>query len=346
VPLARAIWIVTTALAGISVAMMLSLVFRRWAAALGATARERRRAAMEHAMLAYLDHEVTLDQARRQIGGQLDLMCDVGFRLADMIRGDARGRLLDLMERAGAADHLIRQLGRAGHRTRVLAATNLRHFGGAAVTAALDRALDGEYADLRLAAASSLAQLGAAPPLPELVARLRIGPEEHSDLLRHVFRRLVPARIPALIDLLHADVDPTAKLYALDALAQSGDYGIIDAMTALTADPSLELRAGAFRVLAALAHPAALPAVRVGLSDPAWQVRTQAAICAGRISSPELAPLLASMLDDANWWARFRAAEALLELGPEGRATLVEASRRGAGEAARTAQIVLAEQAA
>ncbi|HVA13028.1 MAG TPA: HEAT repeat domain-containing protein [Stellaceae bacterium] len=207
-------------------------------------------------------------------------------------------------------------------------------------------ALDDRDPDIRLAAAESLAEIGALPSVAELVDKLRIGTAQHSQSLRHVFRGLARRQSGELVALLAGEAPSLAKVLALDALGRSGDYGVMAPIIAASEDADVDLRAAAFRALADLGHPAALAAVARGLADPAWEVRTQAAICVGRIGLATLLPKLVELLGDSVWWVRFRAAEALFALGETGEHAVIAASQGAPGPAARTAHLVLAERAA
>jgi HEAT repeat protein len=62
-------------------------------------------------------------------------------------------------------------------------------------------------------------------------------------------------------------------------------------------------------------------------------VRCQAATGLGAIGASDAIPALCAALSDDAWWVRFNAASALAELGPAGRAALVE--QAGSDEAQR-----------
>lgn len=339
------VWLVSLALMAASLSIMALLILRRWVFALGERRRAERRNHLEQTMLAHLDGTATIQDVRAVAGGRVPLLGEVGMQLLDLMRGDSHERLVALLSQLGVAESLLGLLKRGGRHDRIAAAVCLRYFREEAVIDALRQALDDTDPNVRLAAAASLVELGIAPSVADLVSKLRIGSGEHSQTLRQIFRGLVPKQTPALVALLTSQAAPAAKVLALDALGRSGDYEVVSAVMAMTSDAEIDLRAEAFRALATLSHPAALPAVRRGLEDPTWEVRTQAAVCAGRIGLVELIPELGHMLGDPVWWVRFRAAEALLMLGEPGREALVAASRSESEQTVRMAQIMLAERA-
>lgn len=342
-----ALWLVSLALVMVSLSVMALLILRRWVFALGERRLAERRNRLERTMLAYLDGTATMADVRAAASGRIRLLSEVGMQLLELVRGDNHERLVALLAQLGVVEGLLHLLKRGSRNDRITAVTCLRYFREEAVIGALRRTLDDIDPEVRLAAAASLVELGSAPSVAELVSKLGIGSGQHPQTLRRIFRGMVPKQTSALVALLTSQTPPATKALALDALGWSGDYGVVDAVMAMTGDPDIDLRAEAFRTLATLAHPGALPAVRRGLEDQTWEVRTQAAICAGRIGFVELVPELAHMLGDPVWWVRFRAAEALLMLGAPGREALVAAASQGHSEqASRMAQIMLAERGA
>lgn len=340
------IWTVSLLLMGLSVAVMAALILRRVALEIGEGRRRARRERTEACVLAYLHRVKTAEELWRAADARAELIGDVGSELYDLVHGELRDRLVQMLESVGVADRALRQLARGGRLARFTAASRLRRFRRPEVAAALRRALDDPDANVRRVAAASLIEIGAAPPAAELVAKLKIGAAERSTVLRRIFRGLVPAQTGALAALLDGPTSAAARVFILDALATSGDYSLLPKIVAMAEHPEIDVRAEAFRALAALAHPDCLPAVRRGLHDSAWEVVTQAAICAGRAALLDLIPDLVELLAHPMWWTRLRAAEALLAMGVSGRTALVAASERAPGPAARIAQIVLAERAA
>lgn len=341
-----AIWLASLLLMGLSVAFMTVLILRRMAFEFGADRRRTQRGRVEAGVLAYIHGQMTAEELWRVADGRAVLIGDVGAELYDLVQGELRARLVLMLESVGVAERALRALRRGGRLTRFAAASRLRRFRHPVVAEALRHALDDPDANVRRVAAASLVEIDAAPPAAELVAKLRIGTAERSSVLRRVFRGLVPAQTSALAALLDGETSAAAKVFILDALAASGDYALLPKIIAMTEHPATDVRAEAFRTLAALAHPDCLAAVRRGLRDPAWEVVTQAAICAGRAALLEVIPVLVELLAHPMWWTRHRAAEALLAMGDRGRMALVAASEWTPGPAARTAQIILAEKAA
>jgi HEAT repeat protein len=339
-----ALWQVSLAMMAMSLSIVLLLIAYRWIDARNDRHRRRRRGQIEAAIFAFLDGSADRDAVVNAAGPRVELVGEVGLELVDLVRGQDRDRLIALLDGLGVARALRRRVEHGRRLARMTAAERLRCFGDEETSAVLRRALEDRDPDVRLAAARSLAEIGALPPLAELVAKLQIGTVQHSQALRHVFRSLGRHHSAELIALLESDAPALAKVLALDALGRSGDYTAIAAIVAASADADIELRAAAFRALGDLGHPAALPAVSRGLADPDWEIRTQAAVCAGRIGFVSLLPKLVALLGDPVWWVRFRSIEALFALGEPGEHAVIAVSQGAPGPAARTAQLVLAER--
>ncbi len=344
--LLQTLWLTSLLLSGASLCVVAGLIVHRAIEHRHRKNTERRRRQIEARFLGYLDG--TFDGAQLAAAAKSDviLATEVGLSLADLVRGRDYERLIAILEAVGVGGRLRVNAAHGTRAGRVVAATRLRHFRNEASLDTLRRALDDRDAEVRLAAAQSLAEIGALPSVPELLVKLHVGTGEQSQLLRHIFRRLVHRQRGALVELLAGKPHPLAKELALDALGHSGDYTVLAPIMAASEAADIELRAAAFRALANLGHPSALPAVTRGLVDASWVVRTQAAVAAGRIGLVDLVPQLVKLMADPVWWVRFRAGEALMALGAAGEAAVVATSEGTPGPAARTAQLILTERAA
>lgn len=340
------IWVASVVLAAVSLNLMLYLIVRR----VLLNRREARQAARRERVTTLAVQYLYRDLSAREIAAALkgkdrNTLRDAVRDLRQLIRGDYRQRLIDLLDELNLIDSEIAVLKNGKANERWEAAVSLSSFRQSRVIRALQTALDDSDPDVRLAAAESLVELGAAPSVRVLLRKLEAGTRQRSHALKRLFRKLVPTATAELAELLRTDVPDLVKVWALDALGGSGDYSLLDTVCALCTHDSTEVRAATFRALAKLGHPAALPAVKKGLTDPDWEVRAQAAICAGSIGLREAIPALTSLLEDGNPWVQYRAAEALYALGPPGRGTLKEASR-GASNGSRVARTVIAEKSA
>jgi len=340
----QAIWLFSLFLAAISILGMLLLVFRRLVLTWRDALLVRRRGRLSERLLFWLA-SADADPPHIAVRDR-DILIDLVFELLRLVRGDSEAKLRGLLNDSAVLEREIAFLERGGRTARLKAAQRLAYFHDGRVAPVLRWAMKWDkQRDVRLAAASSLAELGALHDLTGFVRDLGVGTQEHSRILFFLFRKFGTEHANQLVSLLETDVPDMAKALALDALGRSGAYEAIPAIVRHLDDPSLDIRAQVLRTLADLGHPLAANAVGRGLQDEAWPVRAAAALAAGRIGLREFSGRLNALLNDEQWWVRHRAAEALYVLGGEARALLEEASRQPT-RAGRVAQMILWERAA
>ncbi len=343
------IWTAALALAAGSLACMLVLVARRaWADRRRAKRRERE-AATVRLLMDWLDGKATDEAAasavRRRPAEALGLMLDISH----LVRGDAVARLAGLAREAGAGRWALRRLRRGRAKGRITAARflgflNLSGAEPGSEVALLD-GLSDRFPKVRLAAAEALCELDRLPPAETLASRMRLDEFSPSLTLLGLLLRLAERRPDEVRALLGLPVAPRVRAYAMEALASTGDYRLLESFVAEASSAEVDARVAALRALGAMAHPAARPAVAAGLADPSWEVRVQAAHAVGRIGLTDLAPELERALDDDAWWVRYRSAEALWRLGPAGQSVL-HRERERPDRVGRIAQAILSEKAA
>jgi HEAT repeat protein len=338
------LWKGSLALAAVSLLLMAFLVARRVV-----TDRRRRRyqAHRDQMLSRLLDHlaaaEPDDDASLAANGKDARVLNEVIEHLLRSVRGEERQRLVAVVRSLGGVEEKLKRLRDGKEWERVAAAVALRHFNQPAVIMALDKALDDPDPDVRASAARALFDLDAVESAWLLIQKLVIETSVRPHAVRDIFRKLGRRFCDDLITVLQTDFE-TARIVAIDALAQSGELRVVDPLLRLISEGSKEITINVFRALALLGDPRALSAVMKGLRDPAWEVRCQAALCAGRIGAVETKGQLARLLEDPVWWVRYRSAEALHELGEQGnwilRGLSVQTTRAG-----ETAHLVLAEKA-
>jgi HEAT repeat protein len=335
------IWWLSVALAVLALLVMALLVVLRLL-----TARRERKWAARRRQLVHrlLGGELTPADELERLPS--DLVADTFVELIRLVRGGERDAFVLQAAGLGVPRHLARRLRLGSARERLLAAQSLGQFPGEDTGALLQGALADRNPQVRLAAALSLAETGHCEDIGELVGKLGLGSAEASTLAVTLFRSLSAERLDEIKGLVTAPGVPvTVRIAAIEALATTGDYSLVPAITQLAIhapDDSVELPAY-LRALGLFAHPAARPAVLDGLGRRSLAARAAAAGAAGRIGLVEFAGRLALMLDDREWWVRFRAAEALLRLGAPGVQCLRKQAREGSPRARTAAASMLAE---
>ncbi len=274
-------------------------------------------------------------------------LTDLAIEFIQLVRGTDKERFIKNAQKLGVPDRLRYRLRSASPRLRLEAAEALAEFGDPRSIQGLQAALDDSNADVRLAAALSLAAAGAAPPARELVTKLQLGTHEKSKLIVSLFRVLAKSRPEEIKELIvGGGYPPAVKAAAVEALATSGDYSLVPTIShlVLLASPKHEALPHYLRALGVLGHPAAAEALKHGLDSPEWKVRAAAAEAAGHICLLECSERLTELLGDTNWWVRFRAAQSLTRMGAEGRKLLTNVATAGEGLAREAARLTLAER--
>jgi HEAT repeat protein len=185
--------------------------------------------------------------------------------------------------------------------------------------AALRVALRHRTPEVRLAAALSLADLGMAPSVFDLVDTLHIGSEEQSRLVVELFRRLAPVDYQDILAVAADRSRPELlRLMALESLSDMRKPEVLELLEKMAAEERGDLAAQAIRHLGSLGDASAAPTIAAALKSPDWRVRVQGATAAGRLGLASLAPDLMALLGDDAWWVRHRAGEALGSLSEQG----------------------------
>ncbi len=309
---------VSVVLASCSVFAMLGLLLKR---VLGAP-RQRREAARKEALmgllLEYLDQPDSIERVKQQLQpGDFRHLNAVIEDLARVVRGEDRDRLIALLPAIGAVDAHIAALRRGRQHERRIAADSLRYFTDPTVIAALKAALVDRSQPVRLAAARSLAEIGAVDTLSQILDALADSGTSITNLI-YIVRKVAGKLAPDLRQVLQNDAPELAKALAIDSLASIGDLNLVDLIGDLDRLESDDLKVRALQALSDLGDPRAESAVTQGLADPAWPVRAAAAAGAGAIGIDRAIPSLTRLLADTQWLVRYRAAEALCRLGDRG----------------------------
>lgn len=328
------LWVLSITLAVVALAIIAMLLIARIVAGWFAGPKE---AARKYWLRALLGESGPAERISWSPGSKSQLV-ELSTELIQLVRGSDREAFVARAEQLGVPRLLRKRLGKGSPRVRVAAAEALAQFPGDESLDELTDALSDPTPDVRLSAALSLAQLGHAPPVRELIAKLGIGTREKSRLVVALFREIGRSRRNEIEELLVLpDVPAGAKAAAIESLAASGDYRMVPTVNQIVLDApqdSPELPRY-LRALADFAHPAAEPAIRKSFASPNWEARAAAARAAGRIGLRDLGSELKDLLSDPEWWVRFRAAEALAALGEPGVALLRQATTEE--EPARTA---------
>jgi HEAT repeat protein len=299
-------------LAALSVLFLVALALQR----VGLGTSERRRAELEVRLrplaLALVDEgRMPPPLAQREIS---ELSAILG-RYSRRLRGDARARIAEFFESAGAVDEQVGFLRDRRAWVRTDAAAALGAMGSDRAVPPLLAALGDPARDVRSAAAYSLGRLGALDAVEPLLAALeenRIPRAVVCSTLLEIGAEAVP-RLLRVVD----HPEPVERSTAVELVGLLGDAADGRLLVERLGDTSADVRAHAALALGRLGAADAAAAVRELLQDRIPFVRSAAAESLGLLRDDEAVEgLLAQARGDSFEPAR-AAAEALARLAPD-----------------------------
>lgn len=340
------IWIASIALSGVSLVIMAGLILHRLVeqrrSAAAALARQR----LLRALIAFSgDHDrAALETAVRRTPPRITF--DAGFEFLGLLRGESHDRIARVLVELGMPALVGAELERGDEARRIQAAEVLAHLPAQYGTDGLLRALRRDRSpEVRIAAAISLGDLGAVPPLGETLEALG-SRGQRSRRLIELFRRWPAERLDELEVCARETGGPEfLRAAAIGALSQKRDLRFAPLFRRAANDPSAEVAAAAIQALGRTGQPDAAAVIGGALGRDEWQLRAAASEAAGRLALTTLIPPLLVLLDDPSWAVRYAAGTALRALGPAGEDRLAEVARRGNPRSRRTADLVLSEGA-
>lgn len=221
---------------------------------------------------------------------------------------------------------------------RLQAAGRLGYLGdGVSVPALLD-ALQDPVLAVRLAAARSLAALGEARTIPQIVLAFDLPGEMNQRRVAEILHEFgTSAAEPLLAVLRNADRTYTDNAVGVAArvLGLLRAPEAVEPLGALLGHSDFRVRLNAVRSLGQIGDHATTDAVARLAPDPAWEVRNAVMQALGRLKAERHLAKLTEALRDESWWVRFSAAQALWELGSPGRDALAAAVAGNADRYAR-----------
>ncbi len=343
--LLKALWITAIALAALAIAVMALLVVMRGLTGLWSKRRQARRDALLATLLQWLEGGVDDAAMKAALTRNLAAATSLLIEVFELVRGEDQTRLARLTDATSLPQYLRETIEVGRRQARLAAAESLVWFPSEETRAVLRFALHDRDLGVSLAAAASLASLGDDLPIRQLL-EMRLGQEgESSRRLEAVLGAVAHRQAADLLDLANDEAAPERlRAAAIDALARTGSFDLLDPLARLAPSPLMEVRAAVARGLGLLGHPGAGDTILSLLADPAWVVRSEAAEAAGCIGLLEAADLLCGLLHDPNWWVRFRAGAALSDLGDEGVSMLKRLAEGHATSSGQMASLILAER--
>jgi HEAT repeat protein len=250
-------------------------------------------------------------------------------------RGEVVSHVRDAVEVMGFVERWRADL---RHRHWWVRAQSARALGFIELSSALPAimyALRDEHGEVRAAAVDACGRIGDARAIPALVAHLADSAHFQRARVVEALRCLGPTVTPALVEFARTRRDILPRF--ADVLGLIGTAAAIEPLLEWCGDSRGDVRAAALHALGSIGldDRSYYFAVR-GLGDADPHARAMAARALGRGRRADAVRYLAERLDD-EWLPAAQAAEALRQLGLEGRAALdVRARDEGqAGDLAR-----------
>jgi HEAT repeat protein len=286
----------------------------------------RARVAIRRVMLSALKDQSVDRRDLKPLQRHPRLVAECLLEFAALVRGDARERLLNMLQHSGLLDRLMLCAHQRGPARQVWVEA-ISVFPRRAVEPFLRLMLTDAEPSVRLAAAGGLLSMEARLSLVETIALGDAG-SDHSGQFGVLVRRVVINDVAACQSTLtEGTLSPLLRAMLIDALGLAGDYTSIPVILGHTGDADPVLRASAVLALGRLTHPMGVLAVQKALSDRVWCVRAAAAQAIGLGNFTSLVDPLTLCLRDPVWSVRYQVVAAMKVLGPRGRWKLDRAAR-------------------
>jgi HEAT repeat protein/beta-lactamase regulating signal transducer with metallopeptidase domain len=216
----------------------------------------------------------------------------------------------------GAVSALIETLSDANAAVRVAAASSLGQLGDPRAIAALAKALrEDTDARVREAAAYALGQIDDTRAVPHLLAALKT--ERAANVREKIVSALHelddPSAVAGVIAVLK-DPNVAVRRAAVHALGEFEDASAVSALMDMIKDEDPEVRKYTAEALGSLEDPAALDALAQLARDADKDVRIHALSAMGSLEDRRALPALVAALKDANAEVRYHAADAIGDL--------------------------------
>jgi hypothetical protein len=284
------------------------------------------------------DAAAALERLRRAPGPHAPVIASLILEPLRVAEGGITDRAREAAQALGLVRHWMADVQHRRWWVRANAARALGLLKYRPAVAALIRALDDPFEDVRAAAVEALGAIRDESAIPELIVRLREQSRHQRVRLVQALRQFGSAAVPALLE--HARLEQTRPdggelPVVVELLGQIEAAAAADYLLECCGHPRAEVRAACVRAIGTIGvDDRAFYHVLRALSDDGAEVRSAAAWALGRSGRPEATAYLAPCLHD-QWVVAAESARALRLLGDAGRAALESAAAATDGELAR-----------
>lgn len=262
-------------------------------------------------------------------GARSRIAFETVLSLIAVLKGEARDRLVALLEDAGYIGYLVR---RSRTKSTALRMRCMMRLGGTRSLRAVPRLtavlLQDRSPEVRIVAAESLGAIGHPPSVSVLLEAARDPTRVQELRLANVLSSMGTTALPALQRVL-SESDTRLVSLALDILIDIGTITDPAPVVKLLTHRSPEVRARAALLLGLAGIIEAIPALVFASRDSVWFVRLRIVKALAAIGLPDdeqgrsaCFAALTHLLYDDSWHVRRNAAAALAAAGPAGREIL------------------------
>lgn len=275
-----------------------------------ADARERR-ARISKALLRFAI--AGAEAPKLSLSKRLDrkLLIETALDAAQILRGEAKQRLIGYLRDIGLDRKLQRLAGSSKLRVRLNAIEALRLFPDSATLVALRRAERSGDLRLWLAALQARTAIGHGPDtlgLLELAKRPGAG---RSPILGDLLAARAKENAAEAINALQAQLSDPARAMVVRALGETERAEALAPLRVALFHSSGQVRTAAAEALGALGFAGAQDGLIRATRDVDWRVRLKAVEAISRLRLHDCSEQLQALCSDPVWWVRFRAEEAL-----------------------------------
>lgn len=316
--------LLSCALLAFSLVLLVGLILFKVRARLRAVARARRTTRLKAHLRRWRAGSAADPRLASPEAGDLDILETLLLKEAALFSGEARRRVIGLIEGSGLVDRALRRLGEARELHGLLAALDLLgRLGSKRAVPALAGLLGHGSATVRFHAARALSRIGGRAAMKQILAILPREAELDARPWVAPVMRLGLGAAPGMRAALR-DGLPGLRWIAVSVLGLLRDPAAAESLAGvLLKDADPRLREAAAVALGNLADPRQIPWLSAAMRDPAAAVRARAVEALGNCPAPPAAAeVLAGALSDPARAVRLNAIKALAKLGPDGRRVL------------------------
>ncbi|UXI66643.1 HEAT repeat domain-containing protein [Tahibacter amnicola] len=282
--------------------------------------RKRRTELMEQIRL-YLDGKEDVRQVMSALRRDSTIGHAALLSVASELQSAERWRLYTFFEQLRLDRREFKALMSRSWMKRARAANHMAYLGTPKVVPLLIHALDDAMLDVRLAAAQSLAQVGARQAVIPILRALALPAAWPLQRATEVLVEMGNYCLAPLRDFVRESTarrEPAATTVAIRVLGMLRDRQCVPFIIPFLKAQDPEMRLSTARALGDIGDPRAISPLCSLLDDTVWTVRSAAVQSLGKLADRTALPALAGRLGDSAWWVRFNAAQAVCLFGQEG----------------------------